>query len=116
MKNRAMGITKSSAAILCLLATLAIAGQVYAAKQPPATAVDVNRANVAELMTVPGLGHAKAQAIVDYRATKPFTTARDLVGVKGIGEKLFAKISPYVTVSGSAQAQQTPGTAGKAVR
>ncbi len=98
---------KSVAMALGLLALLAVAGESMAAKQPPAQAVDINKAGVEELVKIPGLGAAKAKAIVDFRATSPYKTTSDLVAVKGIGEKLFAKIAPYVTTSGSGQAAPT---------
>lgn len=113
MKITAADRVKSTLAILGLLATMMISGQSFAAKQAPAAPVDINKASVEELMSVPGLGPAKAQAIVAYRQTAPFATTEDLVNVKGIGEKLFARISPFVTVSGAGQALK-PGTAEKA--
>ncbi len=100
--------------LLGLLATLAIAGQAMAAKQAPSTPVNVNTASVAQLMEVPGIGPAKAQAIVAYRDKTPFTSTNDLVNVDGIGEKMLAKIAPYVTVSDGAAL--APGTSGKAAR
>lgn len=117
MKNRTEGMTKSAAGVLCLLATLMLAWQAQAAKQPPQAPLDINRASAAELMTIPGLGASKAQAIVAHRAAAPFRTTGDLVAVKGIGDKLLAKIAPYVTVSGSA-ASDAPrsGTAEKSAR
>lgn len=111
MKNSVISKMKLATVMFCAL--LVFAAEAHAAKVAPAAALDINQAGVAELSTIPGIGAAKAQAIVEYRAAKPFTSTEELVGVKGIGEKLYAKIAPYVTVSGKAQA---PGTAEKAVR
>lgn len=111
MKNKIFGGMKFVVLVLCLLATLAT--EVYAAKQAPSRSLDINQASAEQLMTIPGLGATKAAAIVAYRQTKPFASTEELVEVKGIGEKLYAKVAPFVTVSGkSAQ----PGTAGNAVR
>jgi competence protein ComEA len=64
--------------------------------------IDINRANVEELTTIPGIGTALAQRIVDFRDQHgPFGRVEDLLKVKGIGEKSFQKIRPYVKVSGS---------------
>lgn len=61
--------------------------------------VNINTATVAELETLPGIGPAKAEAIVKYReANGNFKTSEDLVQVKGIGEKILAKISEEIEV------------------
>ena len=117
MNNATLQRMKSTATIIGLLATLVLAGQAMAAKQPPSSPVDINKAGVEELMTVPGIGPAKAQAIVAQRQTAPFASTDDLAGVKGIGQKMLAKIAPYVTVSGGTAAggaEKQPGTAEKA--
>ena len=110
MKNKAMKTMKSVAAIAGLLAMIVLAGNAMAAKQPPAAPVDINKAGVEELTAIPGVGPAKAQAILAYRQATPFASTDELVNVKGIGEKMLAKISQFVTVSGGAQAK-APGTA-----
>ncbi len=98
-------------AALGLCALLAAAGQAAAAKVAPAAPVDVNTAGIEELTTIPGVGGAKAKAIVDYRRQQPFASTDELTNVKGIGEKMLAKIAPYVTVG-----NKRPGTAGKATK
>ncbi len=113
MMNRTGSRMKSVATIVGLLATLLMAGQAMAAKQLPASPIDINKAGVEELMSLPGVGPAKAQAIVAYRDATPFASTDDLANVKGIGQKMLAKLAPYVTVSGSAQVK-APGTAEKA--
>ncbi len=63
--------------------------------------VDINRATVAELQTVPGIGEVRAQDIVAYReAYGPFANVEDIMQVSGIKEGLFAKIKDYITVGG----------------
>jgi competence protein ComEA len=70
------------------------------AASAPAQPVDLNRAGAAELTTVPGIGKALAQRIVEFREEHgPFERVEDLMKVKGIGEKSFAKIRPHVTVA-----------------
>ena len=117
MKNATLQKMKSAATIVGLLATLVLAGQAMAAKQPPSAPVDINKAGVEELMTIPGIGPSKAQAIVAQRQATPFASTDDLASVKGIGQKMLAKIAPYVTVAGGDGAgAKAPGTAEKAVR
>lgn len=106
-------VAKRTAMMICTLAVILAAGQLFAVKPAPAAPVDLNQASVEELMTIPGIGAGKAQAIVAYRQTAPFKSAEELINVKGIGEKMFAKISPYVVVSGKTA---QPGTAANATR
>ncbi len=55
--------------------------------------VNVNQASAEELADLlKGVGQKKAQAIVDYReAHGEFTSAGDLVNVKGVGPALLEK-------------------------
>jgi len=68
--------------------------------------VNINTATQEELARLPGIGDTKAQAIVDLRTTKAFTKKEDLLLVKGIGEKVLAKISPYLTLDGKTTIQE----------
>ena len=69
-------------------------------------AININTATKDELVALPGIGPAKAQAIVDYRkAHGPFKTVDDLKDVKGIGAKRFEKLKPELTVTGPALAK-----------
>ena len=55
--------------------------------------IEINRAGVAEIAKLKGVGPKKAQAIVDYRqANGSFSDAKSLAKVKGIGEKMLARI------------------------
>ena len=63
------------------------------------TLVNLNAANVEQLMALPGIGKSKAQAIVAYREEQgPFSSVDDLVNVKGIGKKLLANLAASVEV------------------
>lgn len=62
--------------------------------------VDINTADQAELESLPGIGTAKAQAILDYRSIHgSFNSIEELLEVEGIGEKLLEKIQDYVIIS-----------------
>jgi competence protein ComEA len=84
---------------LLALAALLVSGAALAA-------VNLNTATRDELVALPGIGPAKAQAIVDYRSQNgPFKAVEDVRKVKGIGEKLFQQIRPELAVSGGAPAR-----------
>jgi competence protein ComEA len=57
--------------------------------------VDINTATLAELDTLPGVGPATAQRIVDGR---PYGAIADLMRVKGIGQATFDKLKERITV------------------
>ena len=87
-------------AVVLLLAILfGVAAQGGKAPKAP---VDLNRATPAELMTLPGVGESKAQAIVRHRALHPFTRTSDLLKVKGFGRSLYARLRPFLTLGSSA--------------
>ncbi|MEI8306618.1 MAG: ComEA family DNA-binding protein [Chloroflexales bacterium] len=61
--------------------------------------INLNQANTTDLEELPGVGQAIAARIVAYRTQQgSFQSVEDLQNVTGIGAKLFAKISPLVTV------------------
>ncbi|GEC92162.1 ComEA family DNA-binding protein [Brevibacillus brevis] len=63
------------------------------------TTININTATVEELMSLPGIGEARAKAIVDYRSKQgPFRSADDLKQIEGIGEKMFARIKDRLAV------------------
>ncbi|WP_245596017.1 ComEA family DNA-binding protein [Paenibacillus taiwanensis] len=59
----------------------------------------INRASEQELTGLPGIGPSKAKAIIVYREKNGlFKTVKDLLKVKGIGPKLYAKIKDHVSI------------------
>ncbi len=61
--------------------------------------VNLNTATVADLDTLPRIGPAMAQRILDYReANGPFQSVDELANISGIGEKTFDALKDLVTV------------------
>jgi competence protein ComEA len=64
-----------------------------------AAAVNLNTATKDELVALPGIGPAKAQAILDYRSKNgAFKSIEELKDVKGIGAKRYEQIKGDLTV------------------
>ncbi len=65
----------------------------------PGALVNINTASIAELETLPGIGPALAQKIVDHRAEHgPFATIEAILDVSGIGPEKFEAIRDWITV------------------
>lgn len=60
--------------------------------------VNLNTASVEELATLPGIGQATAEKIVDYRAKHGFKDTRELMNIKGIGEKKYEKLKDELSL------------------
>lgn len=102
-----------SALVLLLPGPLGAAGRSRSPKAPR-TPIDLNAATATELVQLPRVGPAMAARILDYRkAHGPFRRPEELLNIKGIGEKAFLKLRPFVTASGRKPetAGPDPGTA-----
>lgn len=60
--------------------------------------ININTASVSELMSLSGIGEAKAKSIISYREKTPFKSIEDIKNVEGIGESLYASIKENITV------------------
>jgi len=66
------------------------------ASAPPR--VDLNRAELAELQTLPGIGPAIAERILVARREQVFTSVDDLIRVRGIGPATVERLRPRATL------------------
>ncbi|KAF7765722.1 competence protein ComEA [Pseudoalteromonas undina] len=89
----------SLAAALCLLPMgTTFAQSDMLSEQMQSAMVNINTADLKQLIKLPGVGKKKAQAIIDYReANGDFTSLGDLAKVKGVGKKMLAKLDGKVT-------------------
>jgi len=69
------------------------------AKLKPAKPVDINRADVTALQTLPGVGPTLAKRIVSHRQARgPFEELEQVMEVEGIGAKRYEKLKPWIEV------------------
>lgn len=62
--------------------------------------VNINTASKQQLMTIPGVGEAKAQAIISYReANGSFSSIDEVKKVEGIKDGVFAKMKEYIVIN-----------------
>jgi competence protein ComEA len=85
---------------LLVVAAMALSAQPALAGGDDSGVVNINTASAKQLEVLKGIGAKKAQAIVSYRAQKPFESIQDLTKVKGIGKKLVQKLRSMVVLSG----------------
>jgi competence protein ComEA len=71
--------------------------------------VDINSAELNELIAIPEIGQTLAQRIVDYRKQHgPFKDVQDLRHVRGIGPKTLERLKPYLLPPAAAGSTAKP--------
>jgi comEA protein len=100
-------VMKRCLLMMVLLAVVSMAGlapvYVVAAENPVASTVietiHLNQATAEELQTLPGVGPALSERIVQFRTEHgPFTSVDQLTEVNGVGQAKLAKLRNQLTV------------------
>jgi DNA uptake protein ComE-like DNA-binding protein len=68
-------------------------------KPPMAGVLNLNRATVAELRLLPGVGKRRAEMIVERREKKPFANVDEVGRIKGL-HALVQRLRPHLAVTG----------------
>jgi len=96
--------TKKISTLLVILAMAIVSTVSVSAAEKPAAAsgdklVNINTADAGQLVNLPQIGPKMAQRILEFRKSNGnFKRPQDLMKVKGIGEKVFAKLQPLITI------------------
>ena len=101
---RALGL-----ALLAALGVAFAAPSTFAEDGTPALTgvVNVNTATAEELQLLPGIGEARAQAVIAMRKQRGgFKSVNELLEVKGIGEAGLDRLRPHLTVNGKTTARR----------
>ncbi len=92
--------------LLAVLALALAAAPAMAGEASLTGVVNVNTATVDQLVLLPGIGEARANALIQARKQQGgFKSVDELLEVKGIGEAGLAKLRPHVAVRGKTTAQ-----------
>ncbi len=87
--------------ILAGLLTVAFTLLAIPAAAAAGKVVNINTASVEQLSLLPRIGPAVAARIVDFRAANgAFKATEELMLVRGIGERSFELLKPYLATSG----------------
>lgn len=77
--------------LFSFIGSLLLSAQLFAA-------VNLNTATVEELSTLKGIGMHTAEKIIEYRKQHGFKDAREIMNIKGIGQKKYDKIKDELAV------------------
>ena len=102
-------VRASTLALLVALGVALAAPPVLADAATPALTgvVNVNTATSDELQLLPGIGEARAKAVIALRKQRGgFKSVDELLEVKGIGEAGLERLRPYVRITGKTTAQR----------
>ncbi len=92
--------------VACAVALAASAGLAAEAPSKLTGVVNVNTATETQLQLLPGIGEARARALIALRKQRGgFKSLGELRDVKGIGEAGLERLRPFVRFEGKTTAQ-----------
>ena len=110
LKNGGRAATAAGVVLLALFLTAfpvaaqeggAADGDASGGAEKAARVVNINTADASQLALLPRVGPALSQRILDFRKDNgDFEAPEELILVRGIGEKTFELLEPYVVVKG----------------
>ena len=99
---------RALALALMIVTGLALAGTSLAADDSPhlVGTININTATTEELQLLPGVGEARAEAVMALRKQRGgFKSVDELTLVKGIGDAALERLRPFVRTEGKTTAQ-----------
>jgi len=107
MKTETRTTRATKLALLIALGALFAAAPIQAAGEGSLTGVvNINTATADQLQMLPGIGEARAKAVIALRQQNGgFKSADDLLAVKGIGETALKRLRPFVSTQGKTTAR-----------
>ncbi len=99
-------IARACALALATACAVALAAQAADPQPGLAGTVNVNTATAEELQLLPGIGAARADALIELRKQRGgFKSLEQLKDVKGIGDASLERLRPYVRFQGKTTAR-----------
>jgi competence protein ComEA len=118
-EKRSLAMRQSRRSLVAFALAALLLAPVAAVAAEASGVVNVNTASAAQLELLPRIGPSVAQRIVEHREENggKFASLEDLMLVRGIGERTFALLQPYVALSGETTLEEkvrVPRTAASA--
>jgi competence protein ComEA len=87
--------------LLAIVSIATVSPALAADATTPVGVVNVNQASVDQLSLLPRIGPAVAARIVEHReANGPFAGKEELMLVRGIGERTYENLEPFIALEG----------------
>jgi competence protein ComEA len=118
MKSSVPTLLRAAAALAVVLGALSHPAAVLADDaSETAKKVNINQASATQIAYLPRIGAKAADRIIEYRkAHGSFGKAEELMEVKGVGERRYAELKPYIALSGPTTLAAKVRSAGSGAR